>query len=99
MAVRADPDGSLDMARPVLLDEWQLAPQILGAVKRAVDARPGPGSFLITGSVRSDLEGSGWPLTGRALRVQMYGLASVSSTATLRRDHCSIDSPRTASTV
>lgn len=57
-----------------MLDEWQLAPEILGAVKRAVDARPGPGSFLITGSVRSDLEGSGWPLTGRALRVQMYGL-------------------------
>lgn len=41
-AARADPDGSLDVARPVLLDEWQLAPEILGAVKRAVDARPGP---------------------------------------------------------
>lgn len=73
-AVRADPDGALDVARPVLLDEWQLAPAILAAVKRAVDARPGSGSFLITGSVRSDLESSGWPLTGRALRVQMYGM-------------------------
>ena len=73
-AVRADPDGALDVAQPVLLDEWQLAPEILAAVKRAVDARPGPGRFLITGSVRSDLERSGWPLTGRALRVQMYGM-------------------------
>jgi predicted AAA+ superfamily ATPase len=73
-AVRADPDGALDVARPVLLDEWQLAPEILAAVKRAVDARPGPNNFLITGSVRSDLEGEGWPMTGRVLRVQMYGL-------------------------
>lgn len=73
-AVRADPDGALGVAKPVLLDEWQLAPEILAAVKRAVDARPGPNNFLITGSVRSDLEDPGWPLTGRALRVQMYGL-------------------------
>jgi predicted AAA+ superfamily ATPase len=43
-------------------------------VKRAVDARPGPGAFLITGSVRSDLEAEGWPLTGRAIRVEMHGL-------------------------
>lgn len=63
------------MDRPVLLDEWQVAPEVLGAVKRAVDARPGPGAFLITGSVRSDLEAEGWPLTGRAIRVEMYGLA------------------------
>lgn len=74
VAVRADPDGALDLPRPLLLDEWQLVPQVLGAVKRAVDARPGPGNFLITGSVRSDLDAQGWPLTGRALRVRMYGL-------------------------
>jgi predicted AAA+ superfamily ATPase len=73
-AVRADPDGALDVARPVLLDEWQLVPDVLAAVKRAVDARPGPNNFLITGSVRSDLEAEGWPMTGRVLRVQMYGL-------------------------
>jgi predicted AAA+ superfamily ATPase len=73
-AVRADPDGALDVMRPVLLDEWQLAPEVLAAVKRAVDARPGPNNFLITGSVRSDLEDQGWPMTGRVLRVQMYGL-------------------------
>ncbi len=73
--VRADPEGALDVDRPVLLDEWQVAPEVLGAVKRAVDARPGPGAFLITGSVRSDLEAEGWPLTGRAIRVEMYGLA------------------------
>jgi predicted AAA+ superfamily ATPase len=73
-AVRADPEGALNVVRPALLDEWQLAPEILAAVKRAVDAHPEPGNFLITGSVRTDLESSGWPLTGRALRVQMYGI-------------------------
>lgn len=72
--VRADPDGALEVPRPVLLDEWQMAPQILGAVKRAVDERPGPNSFLITGSVRTDLEAQGWPATGRVVRVEMYGL-------------------------
>lgn len=72
--VRADPDGALEVDPPVLLDEWQVAPEVLGAVKRSVDARPGPGAYLITGSVRSDLEADGWPLTGRAIRVEMYGL-------------------------
>lgn len=72
--IRADPDGALDVARPLLLDEWQLVPEVLAAVKRAVDARPGPNNFLITGSVRSDLDSEGWPMTGRALRIMMCGL-------------------------
>ncbi|MCH7231876.1 DUF4143 domain-containing protein [Glycomyces sp. L485] len=72
--VRADPDGALNEPRPVLLDEWQAVPQIFGAIKRSVDRRPGPGAYLITGSVRSDLEAIGWPLTGRAIRIEMYGL-------------------------
>lgn len=54
-AVRADPDGALDVPRPLLLAEWQLVPEVLAAVKRAVDSRPGTNNFLITGSVRSDL--------------------------------------------
>lgn len=58
----------------MLLDEWQLAPTVLAAVKRAVDTRPASGSFLITGSVRSDRESSGRPLPGRALRVHMCGM-------------------------
>jgi len=74
VAARADPDGALDVPRPVLIDEWQLAPAILGSVKRVVDERPGPGAFVITGSVRADMTAQGWPLTGRALRLAMYGL-------------------------
>lgn len=71
----ADPDAALrDRAEPVLLDEWQEVPDVLGAVKRSVDDDPRPGRFLLTGSVRTDLETKTWPGTGRLLRVRMYGL-------------------------
>jgi len=76
VAFRADPDGALArLPEPVLLDEWQTTPGVLGAIKRAVDVNPVPNRFLITGSVRADLEAQGWPLTGRAVRVAMYGLS------------------------
>lgn len=74
-SVRADPDAALrGLAEPVLIDEWQLAPEVLGAVKRAVDRDPRRGRYLITGSVRAVLHTDSWPLTGRAVRVQMWGL-------------------------
>jgi hypothetical protein len=74
-AFRADPDAALrGLPEPVLLDEWQVVPGVLGAVKRAVDARPDPGRFLITGSVRGDLDGELWPGTGRLTRIPMYGM-------------------------
>lgn len=75
VAVRADPDAALrGLREPILLDEWQVAPGVLGAVKRAVDADPRPGRFLITGSVRGDLDGEMWPGTGRLTRVSMFGM-------------------------
>jgi len=46
----ADPDGLLIGDRPVLIDEWQRTPAVWDAVKRAVDADPSGGSFLLTGS-------------------------------------------------
>jgi predicted AAA+ superfamily ATPase len=74
-AFAADPDAALrTMPEPVLLDEWQVVPDVLGAVKRAVDDDPRPGRFLLTGSVRADLNFQTWPGTGRIVRVPMYGL-------------------------
>jgi hypothetical protein len=52
---------------PVLIDEWQLVPDILGAVKRSVDLGAAPGSYVLTGSWRADLQTEGWPATGRVL--------------------------------
>lgn len=50
------------------------SPTVLGAVKRAVDADPHPGRYLLTGSVRADLEADTWPGTGRLVRVPLYGM-------------------------
>lgn len=74
-AVRADPDAALRRAaEPVLLDEWQEVPEILGAVKRAVDDDPRPSRFLLTGSVEADLTQRMWPGTGRVVRIVLHGL-------------------------
>src|SRR5450759_4610281 len=62
VAFRADPDAAMrGLPEPVLLDEWQAVPGVLGAVKRAVDTRPDPGRYIVAGSVRGDLEGEVWP--------------------------------------
>lgn len=75
-AFRIDADAALaGRPEPVLLDEWQLAPEVLGAVKRAVDAERRPGRFIITGSARTDVGDSTWPGTGRVVLVHMYPLS------------------------
>ncbi len=72
---RADPDAALRRRKePLLLDEWQDAPEVLGAVKRAVDEAPRPGRFILTGSVRAEFEHKTWPGTGRIIRLNMHGL-------------------------
>ncbi len=75
VAFRADPDSALrGLPEPVLLDEWHLVPGVLGAIKRTLDVDPRPGRFLVTGSVRADVQGDLWPGTGRLTRVPMFGL-------------------------
>lgn len=50
-AFRFDADAALRaMPEPVLLDEWQEVPELMGAVRRAVDEDSRPGRFLLTGS-------------------------------------------------
>lgn len=51
---RADPKRVLEGAGPVLLDEWQRAPGVWDAVRRAVDDGSPPGPFLLTGSAAPD---------------------------------------------
>jgi predicted AAA+ superfamily ATPase len=72
-AFRADPSVALRArAEPILLDEWQNVPGVLTAVRRAVDADPGPNRFYVTGSVRAELENAVWPGTGRLVRVAVH---------------------------
>ena len=71
-AFAADPDTALrGLAEPVLLDEWQVVPGVLGAVARSVDGDPRPGRFVLTGSVRAEIENTPWPGTGRLQRLAM----------------------------
>ena len=71
-----DPDAALrEGPFPLLIDEWQHAPEVLGAVKRAVDTKTPPGGrYIITGSSRNDLHHGQWPLVGRALTTHLWPL-------------------------
>ncbi len=72
---RADPDAALRRAdRPLLLDEWQEVPEVLPAVKRAVDRDRTPGQFLLTGSIRGHTDLATWAGTGRVVRLAMHPL-------------------------
>lgn len=48
--------------------------RVLGAIKRAVDEDPHPGRFVITGSVRADLDDETWAGTGRVIRIPVWPL-------------------------
>lgn len=78
---RRDPEALLGGADPVTLDEIQREPDLLHAVKRAIDRKRTPGRFLITGSanlllmrrVGESLAGrvsylTLWPMTRREQR-------------------------------
>ncbi len=75
---RRDPDALLGGSQPVTLDEVQREPNLLHAVKRAIDRQRQPGRFLLTGSanlllmrkVSESLAGRAsylnlWPMTRR----------------------------------
>jgi len=49
-ALTSNEDLILQVPSPVLIDEWQLVPDVWDAVKRAVDADPTGGRFLLAGS-------------------------------------------------
>lgn len=80
-AARRDPDALVGGAEAVTLDEVQREPDLLRAVKRAIDRHRQPGRFLLTGSanlllmrqVSESLAGRAsyltlWPMTRREQR-------------------------------
>ena len=73
----ADPDVAIAAypESPLLLDEWQEVPGVIGAVKRAVDAGAQPGRFLLTGSVGAQATEVSWPATGRVVTVHLGPMA------------------------
>lgn len=72
---RDDPDAVLgELDEPILLDEWQLVPDVLAAVKRSIDDHGGVNRFVLTGSVRAELLEATWAATGRVVRLTQWGL-------------------------
>ena len=75
-AFRFDADAALRaMPEPVLLDEWQEVPELMGAVRRAVDEASRPGRFLLTGSARARRGSDAWSGIGRVVNVTLHGLS------------------------
>lgn len=55
VVARADPAALLaDRGSPLLVDEWHLVGGVFDAVRRAVDANPSAGRFVLTGSARPE---------------------------------------------
>lgn len=84
-SARSDPQGLLaSLPRPLVLDEFQLAPSLIGAIKMISDKADGQkGLFLLTGS--SDIFRSAQvqeALPGHMARIELYPLAH-----TERHDH------------
>lgn len=83
---RADPEMFLStQPSPLILDEIQYAPELVGVLKRKIDRERKPGQFLLTGSqqwhvLRSIAES----LAGRAVFLDLEGfsLAELSSATT-----------------
>lgn len=70
-AIEADPELVLRRARPVLIDEWQKVPGVWDVVRRAVDADPRGGQFLLTGSASPAPGATAHSGAGRIGRLRM----------------------------
>ena len=76
--VKADPRGFLEgLKLPVILDEIQNAPELLGFIRSLVDASPrNAGKWLLTGSQEAPLmRGVTESLAGRAAVLQLWPLS------------------------
>ncbi len=81
-AIELDPRLVLDGEVPRLLDEWQRAPRLWDAVRRAVDDRGQPGQFILTGSATPNDEVPRHSGAGRfgVLRMRTMTLAEQQAT-------------------
>jgi hypothetical protein len=72
-SARRDPEGLLAGDEPVTIDEAQRCPELVIAIKRAVDRRRTPGRFLLSGSASfALLRGVGESLAGRAVHLTLH---------------------------
>ncbi|MBI2438820.1 MAG: ATP-binding protein [Lentisphaerae bacterium] len=75
-AARRDPDALLDQGAAITIDEAQKCPDLLMAVKRAVERDRTPGRFLLSGSANfALLKGASDSLAGRAIYLTLHPLS------------------------
>lgn len=87
--IAVNPDLVLQGPSPRLLDEWQTAPVVWNHVRRAVDARPGKGHFILTGSAVPPDDITRHTGAGRIVRMRLrpmslFELGSSTGTVSLR---------------
>ena len=70
-SITADPELILRRMRPLLIDEWQKVPEVWDVVRRAVDADPSGGQFLLTGSASPHAGATAHSGAGRIGRLRM----------------------------
>ena len=73
------PGRTLDGAQPRLVDEWQLAPSLWNHARHAVDAEPGAGRFIFTGSAHPPDDRTRHSGAGRVMRVRMRPMSLAES--------------------
>ena len=71
LAAQIAPRELLDGPVPRLLDEWQLAPGVWDAMRRACDDRGRKGQFILTGSADPPDDATRHSGAGRVVRVRM----------------------------
>lgn len=100
LAAGLDPAALLNAPAPLLLDEWQLAPDIWNPMRRACDERGRPGQFILTGSADPPDDITRHSGAGRLLRVRMRPMSllesgesdgSISLDGLFRGERCSAD--------
>ena len=85
--VASDPDVAIEgLAEPVLLDEWQEVPEVLGAVKRACDAEPRPSLLAAVTGATSGSAMRDANLLGRLL--ETLAVAQLRARATVSKHRC-----------
>ena len=80
-ALAVEPALVLLGARPRLLDEWQVAPELWNQVRRAVDGADQPGQFLLTGSAAPADDASRHTGAGRVALLRMRPMSLVDTGA------------------
>jgi predicted AAA+ superfamily ATPase len=70
------PHALLAQSPPLLIDEWQLAPNLWNVVRYEIDQRQAKGQFILTGSSAVMLDKTQHTGAGRIMKVRMRTLSS-----------------------